>query len=269
MNILEIFKGILIGIAKVVPGLSGSVLMISFNLYDKAIDAITNFFDDVKNNFLFLFNLGVGILVGIVFFSNILKYFINNYYAYTISLFMGLIIGGLPVIWKNICKDKVHYSYLIISFFIMFILSLSNVNNSYVIKGNFIDNLVFFVSGLLEAFGTVIPGISSTALLMIVGIYPIYIDILSRLYDISYILSNIYFIVFFGMGLFVGIIFISVIIDYLFKNYKSITFAIIMGVSISSILLLFVNVIFYINSIYMVIISLLFIFIGYLVSSKI
>ena len=265
MNIFIILKGILIGIAKIVPGLSGAVLMISFNLYDKAIDAITNFFCNVKKNFFFLFNLGIGVLIGIVFFSNILKYFINNYYAYTTSLFIGLILGGIPVIGKNINKSKFDCLFFIISFILMLMLSISNVNNSYIIKNNFIDIIIFFISGLLEAFGTVVPGVSSTALLMIVGIYNIYINILSNFYDFEYIIKNISFIVSFGLGLFIGIILISSLVDYLFKNYKSITFSVIMGISLCSLLLLFVNVLFYINSIYMFVICLFFIFIGFII----
>ena len=129
--------------------------------------------------------------------------------------------------------------------------------------------MIFFISGILEAFGTVVPGISSTALLMIIGIYNIYIDILSNLYDVVYIFNNIGFIASFGIGLFFGIIIVSLLIDYLFKNYKSITFSIIMGISLSSLLLLFINTIFYVNSIYMFIICLFFIFVGYIISIKI
>ena len=91
MKIEEFLKGILIGIAKIIPGLSGSILMISFNLYDRAINAITNFFSNIKDNFLFLANLTLGIVIGISLFSNILSYFITNYYTYTTSLFIGLI----------------------------------------------------------------------------------------------------------------------------------------------------------------------------------
>lgn len=87
MKIEEFLKGILIGIAKIIPGLSGSILMISFNLYDRAINAITNFFSNIKDNFLFLANLTLGIVIGISLFSNILSYFITNYYTYTTSLF--------------------------------------------------------------------------------------------------------------------------------------------------------------------------------------
>ena len=106
MNIQIFLKGILIGIAKIIPGLSGSVLMISFNLYDKAIDAITNFFSDVKRNFTFLLNISLGILIGIVMFSNILNYFIKNYYVYTTSLFIGLILGGIPLILGSASRSR-------------------------------------------------------------------------------------------------------------------------------------------------------------------
>ena len=103
---MNILKGILIGIAKIVPGLSGTVLMISFNLYDKAIEAITCFFDNPKKNFIFLFKLFVGIMIGVVFFSKLVSYFITNYYLYTISLFIGLILG--TVIYKVINKKRIN-----------------------------------------------------------------------------------------------------------------------------------------------------------------
>ena len=63
MNIKLLIKGIIIGIAKIIPGLSGAILMISFNLYDKAIHSITCFFENPKKNLLFILNLGIGIVL--------------------------------------------------------------------------------------------------------------------------------------------------------------------------------------------------------------
>ena len=84
MDINLILKGIIVGVAKIIPGLSGAVLMISFNLYDRAIDSIVNFFSDVRKNLRFVINFGIGVLIGIIFFSNVINYFISNYYVYTI-----------------------------------------------------------------------------------------------------------------------------------------------------------------------------------------
>ena len=90
MNIIIILKGIIIGIGKIIPGVSGSVMAISFNVYDKAIYSITNFFDNPKNNAKFIINLGLGIVIGIVLFSKIINYLITNYYFYTSIFFIGL-----------------------------------------------------------------------------------------------------------------------------------------------------------------------------------
>ena len=123
---MNILKGIIIGIAKIIPGLSGTVLMISFNLYDRAIESITSFFDNTKNNFIFLFKLFIGVVIGVVFFSKLVSYFINNYYLYTISLFIGLILGGISVIKKEIKNKKSSYALMFISFLIMLWFSFSN-----------------------------------------------------------------------------------------------------------------------------------------------
>lgn len=242
MNIQEFLKGILIGIAKIIPGLSGSVLMISFNLYDKTIEAITNFFKDIKNNFSFLLNITLGIIVGIVMFSNILNYFIKNYYTYTTSLFVGLILGGIPLLLKSTNKSKKGYILTIVSLTIMIIISLTNINANYVIKNNFIDKIVFFVGGLLEAIGTVIPGVSSTALLMLAGIYNLFLEVLSNLFSINNINITLNFLIPFSFGLLLGIIILSLFMNYLFKNYRELTFSFILGVTLSSVFLLIIRV---------------------------
>ena len=87
-------KGFIIGIAKIIPGVSGAMIAVSFSIYDKLIDAITHFFDDWKKNIKFLLVFGGGIVLSIVCFSNIVRYFIGNYYFVTMMLFIGLIVGG-------------------------------------------------------------------------------------------------------------------------------------------------------------------------------
>lgn len=242
MNIKNFLKGIIIGVAKIIPGLSGAVLMISFNLYDKAICAITNFFDDVKGNFLFLFNLGLGIGLGIVGFSRVLSYFIVNYYVYTTSLFVGLILGGIPVLLGNIEHKKRDYLIIGLSFAIMTLISFISGDNSYAIRHNAVDLLVYFIAGILEAVGTVLPGISSTALLMLMGIYNTFLSTLANIFDFSVLGSTLFFLLPFSMGLFIGIIILSLVVNFMFKYYKSLSFAFIIGVTLSSVFLLIVRV---------------------------
>jgi len=264
---MNILKGIIIGIAKVIPGLSGTVLMISFNLYDKAIEAITCFFDNPKKNFVFLLKLFIGIMIGIVFFSKLVSYFLNNYYLYTISLFIGLIIGGLSVIKKEVRRNKGNFLLLVISFLAMMWLSFSNLTSVYTLKNNCIDMLVFMLAGFLDAIGTILPGVSSTALLMIIGIYPYYIDILSNLLNVGYIFDSLYFLLPFGGGLVLGIVIISLMVNYLFKHYKEKSFAVIFGLSLSTIVTLVIGLIPYISSILSFVLVILIMLVGYLITS--
>ena len=269
MNIKEFLKGIVIGIAKIIPGLSGAVLMISFNLYDRAIEAITNFFSNPKKNFVFLLNLSLGIIIGIVFFSKVISYFVTNYYTYTTSLFIGLILGGFPVIIKKIDKDKKNYLIIFISFLSMSILSLSGINNTYVLKNNCFDMIIFFISGVLEAVGTVLPGISSTALLMLMGVYNIYISTIGNLFDISLIKDTLLFLIPFSMGLLIGIIVITILVNYLFKHHYQLTFSFILGISFSSVVLLLIKVLMQVSGIFGIIVNIFILLLGYFVMSKI
>lgn len=268
MNINELIKGIIIGIAKIIPGLSGAVLMISFNLYDRAIEAITNFFERPKKNFLFLLNLGIGIVLGIVFFSKILYFFITHYYLYTTSLFIGLILGGIPAVVKRIEKKNLNYVIMILSFLIMSMLSLSNTNHSYVLKNNYLDIFIFFLSGILEAIGTVLPGISSTALLMLIGVYDYYIVTLSNALNFEFLKETLTFILPFSLGLFLGIICISLFVNYLFHSYKKETFSLILGVSFSSVFLLLIKLFPFIHGIFSLIFSFILLLFGYLITYK-
>ncbi len=267
MNINELIKGIIIGIAKIIPGLSGAVLMISFNLYDRAIYAITNFFENPKKHFLFLMNLGIGILLGIVLFSKVIYFFITNYYLYTTALFIGLILGGIPVICRKIQK-KANYGIILISFLLMSIVSLSNIHSNYIVKNNYIDTFIFFLSGILEAIGTVLPGISSTALLMLIGVYDSYIVTISNALNPYLLKETLSFAIPFSIGLFIGIIIISLLVNYLFHSYKEQTFSFILGVSCSSIFLLVVKLLPHVHGAISIMLSFGLLIVGYLITYK-
>lgn len=268
MNIQELIKGIIIGIAKIIPGLSGAVLMISFNLYDRAIQAITHFLDNPKKNFFFLLNLGVGVVLGIVLFSKVISFFLTHYYLYTTMLFLGLIIGGLPIIKTKISNQKSLYILSIISFIIMGFLTLSSPSNHYTLKNNIIDILIFFSAGILEAIGTVLPGISSTALLMLIGVYDNYIAILGNALNITMLGETLYFILPFSIGLLLGIIIISLLVNFLFRSYQEQTFAIILGISLATILSLFIRLFPYLTNFTSIFISLIMLAIGYILTNK-
>ena len=147
--------------------------------------------------------------------------------------FIGLIIGGFSFIANKVNKKDYYIS--IISFIIFFLIVILNINNSYVIKNNFFDFIMFFVSGIFEAIGSIIPGISGTALLMLFGTYDIIV------YSIGNI-TNIRIIIPFVIGTIVTVILLVKVVDYLFRKHNNKMYAFILGMFISSVVLLIIQI---------------------------
>lgn len=229
-HILYFLKGMIVGLGKIIPGVSGALLAISLNVYDKGIDAITNFFSKKKENTLFLLSIGLGILSSIFLFSKLLHFLLSKFFFLTMMLFIGLILGGMiPFIKKN------HHARLslltFLSFFLIIFLEVIHIDN----HPETYSFLSYFISGILDAFATVTPGISGTSLLMMYGTYSNIITSISNLYMpilISY-----------GLGMFIGIILFSILIHYLFQKHLFIIHNIICGLSASTLVVLFTTTI--------------------------
>ena len=140
---INILKGFIIGIGKIIPGVSGAILAISMGVYDKSIYYINNFKDNKKDSIKYLLPLSIGIIISIIFFSKIISYLLDKYYIITMLLFVGLIIGTITSITKEI--NKKDYYLTIISFIIFLSLSLLGANNNYILKENITDKIVFIL----------------------------------------------------------------------------------------------------------------------------
>lgn len=220
---LLFFKGIVIGLAKVMPGVSGSLLAIRLNVYEEVINSINNIFNNFKSNILFLFKIGFGILISIIFGSNIIMYFYNSYHFFTMFLFLILILSGIPMILK---KAK-NYYIAFLSFLLYLIIIL-------IPKIEVFHNYYFM--GFIEAFTTIIPGISGTALFISFGIYEDYLSLFSNIY-----LFEFNKIIPFLIGLLLGSLIIVRFINYCFKKYKENTYSAILGLLIASIILMIIK----------------------------
>lgn len=123
MNFLSnCLKGIAIGSGAILPGISSGVFCIIFGIYDKLLNSILNFFSDIKSNFKFLFPIIVGAGLGIILFGNLLKYCLFQFPIQTKSIFIGLILGSLPALVKEVNrKEKFKPSYLFFFFLTLFV----------------------------------------------------------------------------------------------------------------------------------------------------
>jgi len=267
VNKMKLFlKGFIIGIAKIIPGVSGSMIAVSFNIYDKLINSVTNFFDNKKENLKFLLIIGTSILLSIVFFSNIIRYLINKYYLSMMLLFIGLIVGGTYNFSKNIKYNIKNILIILITILLVTGISLGNISNNYVIKGNVTDYIMFFIGGIIEIFSSIIPGISGTALFMVIGMYDNILMLFSNLFNFNYLINNIGIYLSYGLGMSLSFIFLSILISYILKKYRNLFNTIILGLCISSIILLFIMA--FKNSFILIdlIIGILLFFIGLIIS---
>lgn len=226
-------KGILIGIGKIIPGVSGSLIAISLGVYEKCIDIISNFFVEIRYNFKFLFLLCSGIIVSILFGSNLIYYFLTNYYFLTMCLFIGLIAGTIPNVFKkNKIIKRQDYFYITIPFIIMIIIS-SLGKGSIEINNNLSGYMLTIIIGFIDAFTMIVPGISGTAIFIMLGVYEFVLLMFGNLL--------LPYLIFFMLGIVIGIYVTSKIINYCFKNYNRETYLIILGFLLSSLIFIIID----------------------------
>lgn len=262
-----LLKGFIIGLGKIIPGLSGSMLAISMGVYQRLIDCINNFFKDIKKNSVFLFKVFVGVLLGIVIFSKIILNFLSNYYIITMFLFIGLIIGGFDGIKKEM--EYRNNKIILITIIITLLLASLNIEGEFNSNNIFYCFFYFFFVGIIDAVTMVIPGISGTATLMMIGAYNILMETFSNIFSLSILMNNLTIMLPFSFGMIVGIAFSVKLINYLFLHYKQTTYNMIMGFAISSIITMALKCI---NSSYNflnLIIAFVLLFVGIYLSKKI
>lgn len=245
------FKSIIIGIANIIPGVSGGTFAVIFNIYDELVEKIGNF---LQVNFRtkieyakYLLVVGIGAGIGILMFANIIKFSVTNYPKLTSIVFSLLVLPSIPFIVKGLDykRGKNIFSFfigvLIMLIFIFFNIKYgknSSIENMYLLNNtSYFSNyylIKLFICGLVAAGAMIIPGISGSLLLLMIGEY----------YNIVAFVTNFTIkpLIFVGLGMGSGIIIFSKIIDYLLKNYREVTLFFITGIVTISVLQIWINI---------------------------
>ena len=229
----DVIKGIVIGIGVILPGVSSGVLCMLMGIYEKILDSIITFFKDIRKNIIFLLPYILGVLIGIIVFSNMLKNLLYEYPIQTKGIFIGLIIGSIPTLIKQINMkekfEKINIVFLIIAFIIGILITL--IERYIVIsETGEVSNSYLIFSGIIMSVGYVIPGVSSTIILMSLGVYSLYLQSISAMYFPVLIPL--------GIGLGIGSIFLVNITKYLLQNHYSKMSYSIIGFTIGSVYVL-------------------------------
>ena len=274
-NILLILKGMIIGLANVIPGVSGGTLMITLGIYEQVIDTISHFFTNFKKNLKFIIPLGIGVILSLLLFSKIIGLSLEKFPFATTLFFLGLIIGGMPLIIKNMKKNKdsKKISNYIIAFlafaFIILFAFLKTGNEVNLNNLSPIGYLILFLVGILASATMVIPGISGSFVLMLLGYYKPIIDTVRSLTDFSKLSHNILILGSFGIGVLIGIVLVSKLIEMLLKKYETKTYYAVFGFVVAS-LIAIIKPLFSVNlTILEIVIGVILLIIGALAAYKI
>lgn len=234
--IVNIFKGIALGAGAILPGISSGVLCVIFGIYEKLIDSILGLFQNFKKNFSFLLPLFIGGFIGFILFGNFLSYLFITFEIPTKFIFIGLILGSIPTLCKQSNKERNFRLHYLLYTFVAFGIGIWLIHlESYLSSTLFLHTSTSFIFLLLSGFcmsiGVVVPGISSSVILMCLGVYDIYLNAVSNL--------NLPILIPMGIGLMIGCLLFLIIIRHLLKKYYCQTFYTIIGFVLGSIFILF------------------------------
>ena len=241
----DLAKGMIMGIANIIPGVSGGTMAVSMGIYDDIIFAITHLFSEFKKSIKILLPYVIGMAVGLVGLAQIIELLLERYNMATNFAFIGLILGGLKVITNRLKGKKIGVG-CVVSFCIFFALIIgmqfmNGENATSVELGTSpIELLLVFIIGIVASSTMVIPGVSGSMILMILGYYEPILTCINEFvralpkgeWDILF--SKAAILVPFGVGVVFGIFIIAKIIEILLRKWETITFSGILGMVAAS-----------------------------------
>lgn len=230
----NILCGAVIGVANVIPGVSGGTMAVIMNVYDDLMNALS--IKNLKKNLFFLGTVILGLIVGVLLFSKVIGFFFDHYPNQTSFFFLGLIVGSLPMLFnKTRAFGKirpVNVIGFVIALGIMVALYIFDVNkgeNGAVMAELDVSAfLLLVVAGAVSAFAMIIPGISGSLIMVLIGTYATVIGAVADL--------NLTILLPVGIGILLGLVAGVKLVKLLLKKAPQLTYLIILGLIIGSLL---------------------------------
>lgn len=243
-----ILGGTAVGIANIIPGVSGGTMLVIFNLFEKLMYSISDIFkrktDTRKESIFFILKVLIGTAIGIIVFAKILGFTLKYFEGETIFWFIGLILFSIPLIIRQEMQDeKFNILFFILGITVIAVLqylNMNNIENSSVNEESTWHMISLVIYGAIGGITMIFPGVSGSMVLLVLGKYEMirsYIDQITK-FDIK-----IYcYLAVFGIGAILGIIFSAKLLSFLLKKYKGKTISLILGFILASALILPFNI---------------------------
>ena len=224
--LLQLLQGALIGLGSVLPGISGGVLSVVFGIYKPLMELLANPFGRLRTHVPRLLPYIAGAAIGFMGVANLLAFVLEKYPAPSVCLFVGLIAGMLPSLWREAGgqgRSKGSYYSLTMAMALVFALLIWLNTSSIVITPNFIW---YLFCGFCLALSVIAPGMSFSTLLMPLGLYTPFVDGIGHL-SMKVLIPA-------GIGGLITIISLSRAVNMLFDKYYSLAFHAILGIVIAA-----------------------------------
>ena len=230
----RIIKGIVIALGFILPGISGGVLAAILGIYERMIVFLAHPFKDFKENVLYFIPVAIGMLLGIGLFSSPIEYLLENYQVFVLWSFAGAIIGTIPSLLKESTRESDRDKIDLAWFWTTFIISGIGLYALNFVVGILTPSFFnFILAGSLLALGVLVPGLSPSNLLLILGLYaPMLTGF--KTFDLFGTFLPI------GIGAGATLIIFSKLMDYALNNYHSRVYHFIIGIVLSSTILILI-----------------------------
>jgi len=233
--LLNMLKGLFVGGSMLIPGVSGGSMAMILGIYDKLITSVSSFFKHKKQSMIILGTFVLGAGIGILLFAKPLLYLTDTFTFPMMYLFMGAVVGSIPMIYKKADIKKISLSvilYTILGMAIIFMISLIpeelfSVNLDIGVT----DILLLVIAGIVAAVALVLPGISVSYMLLVLGMYEETMKAIDQFY-LPYLIPL-------GVGVLLGIILTTRILEKAMNTYTAPTYLIILGFVIASVIEVF------------------------------
>lgn len=243
--IKKLLQGMVVGIANIIPGVSGGTMMVAMGLYDKLIHAITHLKSEFKNSIRLLFPILFGAALAIVILSRLFEFLLEHYPIPTNFAFCGLIAGSLPFILKKVKGSTVSAGKIVaflVFFCIVIAMAVMGDTNGEAADVSFgvVNVLKLLVVGIIAAATMVIPGVSGSMMLMLLGYYDTILKTINKTidalvaFDIPALFVQCGVLVPFGIGVILGIFLIAKLIEFIFSKAEIHAYYAIIGLIIAS-----------------------------------
>lgn len=232
-------KGFLMGVVELIPGVSSGTMALLLGIYDQLLGAISRVISKhYKKAIIFLLPLVVGMGIAIITMSSVIDYFLQNHTVPTHWFFMGMVLGVVPMMIR-ISNVKVefriiHYILILSGIILLAVMALFNADTPELsnVSMEFSDLIKYFFSGALAASIMLLPGISGSLVLLIIGVYPVIIYAIKEFTSLNFDVLPI--LISTGLGIVVGILLASRIISYMLRHYTYLMYAAIIGLLFGS-----------------------------------